>query len=372
MQRALDWIRRRMLVLLLGAYVLGALAPSIGEALREVQIARVPALGASGFSVPMAMLGLLLFIAGLGARRNEIVETFRRPKVLLLGLLANATYPTLFVAASSALLPLLGSHSIDEDSQNVLVGLAIVGAMPIAGASVAWSHNTEGNVALSLGLVWGSTFLSPILSPIVLDVMSTFVRGEYAEDLQEIARQRSAPFFALVVVVPTVLGIAVQAVFGRARIAHLLPGLQLLNLVDLLGLNYVNASISLPDVIARPEPDFIVLVAVLTTVMCICAFAIGWWIPRRFHARREDQTAMMFGLGMSNNGSGLVLAQATLVDRPRVLVAIIVYNVIQQIGAGIVDAHRRRAPSARPSLAPSAEPVRARPPPAEPERRPAG
>jgi BASS family bile acid:Na+ symporter len=55
-------------------------------------------------------------------------------------------------------------HSNGE-VQNILVGLALVASMPIAGSSTAWSQNASGDVTLSFGLVLGSTLLSPLTTP---------------------------------------------------------------------------------------------------------------------------------------------------------------------------------------------------------------
>jgi predicted Na+-dependent transporter len=41
----------------------------------------------------------------------------------------------------------------------------------------------------------------------------------------------------------------------------------------------------------------------------------------------------MFGLGMNNNGTGLVLASATLADHPLVMLPIIFYNLVQHLMA---------------------------------------
>jgi hypothetical protein len=49
-----------------------------------------------------------------------------------------------------------------EEAQQLLVGLALVPAMPIAGASTAWAQNANGSVILSLGLVLLTTLLSPL------------------------------------------------------------------------------------------------------------------------------------------------------------------------------------------------------------------
>ena len=45
----------------------------------------------------------------------------------------------------------------------------------------------------------------------------------------------------------------------------------------------------------------------------------------------------MFGLGMNNNGTGLVLALMTLVDDPLVMLPIIFYNLVQHLVASVVD-----------------------------------
>ena len=45
----------------------------------------------------------------------------------------------------------------------------------------------------------------------------------------------------------------------------------------------------------------------------------------------------MFGLGMNNNGTGLVLASMALADHPQVLLPIIFYNLVQHLVAGMVD-----------------------------------
>jgi BASS family bile acid:Na+ symporter len=65
----------------------------------------------------------------------------------------------------------------------------------------------------------------------------------------------------------------------------------------------------------------------------------------------------MFGLGMNNNGTGLVLAAGALSAYPRVLLPIIFYNLVQHLVAGAVSAISERfggPAEAREDLAPSA------------------
>ena len=60
-------------------------------------------------------------------------------------------------------------------------------------------------------------------------------------------------------------------------------------------------------------------------------------------ADRSQQTALMFGLGMNNNGTGLVLAATALAGHPQMMLPILFYNLIQHLAAGAVNAARTRA-----------------------------
>jgi BASS family bile acid:Na+ symporter len=341
MIRALHWLQRRMIWLLLSTYPLGALFPRVGLSLRAISVgtARMPGVGSVLVSLPMLMLGTLLVVAGLGTNLQELRHTLRRPGLLVWGLAANAAFPLLFGLAAS--LVLLAWHDPAE-AQNILVGLAMIGAMPIAGASTAWSQNASGNLALSLGLVLLSTLLSPLLTPLGLHAMGALTRGDYSEDLHELASQGSSGFVILAVVLPSTIGISARALLGARRVQRVLPHLKLLNLVNLLVLNYSNAAAALPQVVHGPDWDFLALTLALAATMCAGAFALGWFSAPRFRADRADQTSLTYGLGMNNNGTGLVLASSALADHPLVLLPIIFYNLVQQIAAAVVDVILRR------------------------------
>ena len=88
---------------------------------------------------------------------------------------------------------------------------------------------------------------------------------------------------------------------------------------------------------AEPDPDFLALTLAIVVCLCALAFAAGWLISRLLRATPSQRTALMFGLGMNNNGTGLVLASLSLADHPRVMLPIIFYNLVQHLMAGIVD-----------------------------------
>jgi BASS family bile acid:Na+ symporter len=122
--------------------------------------------------------------------------------------------------------------------------------MPIAGSSTAWSQNANGNLALSLGLVLFSTLLSPLATPVALHSVGLLTTGDYSEDLHELASSGTGAFLAVSVILPSLLGMAGHAAVGEARIASAGPALKLLNAINLLLLNYANASLSVPQAVA--------------------------------------------------------------------------------------------------------------------------
>jgi BASS family bile acid:Na+ symporter len=122
----------------------------------------------------------------------------------------------------------------------------------------------------------------------------------------------------------------------EARLARAKPHLKLLNWVNLLLLIYANASISLPEAVAYPDIDFLLTTLGIAITLCIAAFGSGWGVGYLLGEDPAQRASLMFGLGMNNNGTGLVLAATALSDHPRVMLPIIAYNLIQHLVAGAV------------------------------------
>jgi len=102
-------------------------------------------------------------------------------------------------------------------------------------------------------------------------------------------------------------------------------------------LNYSNASIALPQAFGNPDVDFLVFIYSTTFVLCVAAYGAGWLLSRWLRVNKSDQASLMFGLGMNNNGTGLVLAASALSDHPAVLLPMIFYTLTQQVLAAVID-----------------------------------
>jgi bile acid:Na+ symporter, BASS family len=329
------FIHRYFIWLIVSSYVLAAVFPALGLLIRNAELSAVSLpQGEIAVSAPPLMLAFLLFNAGLGVRTDELSSLLRKPGLLLAGAATNVAAPLAFIAGGNVLL-LLWSNA--DETQQILTGLALVASMPIAGASTAWAQNANGNLALSLGLILLSTLSSPLLSPLALHAAGFLTTGDYSEDLHELAQSSAGSFLGVWVILPSLLGIATHKILGERRTAFLSPYLKIVNSLVLLLLNYSNASLSLPSVIAQPDFDFVALMLGVVVVLCFSMFIAGYLLSRAFRAERAAMASLMFGLGMNNNGAGLVLASLELTDHPGVMLPIICYNLVQHFGASLAD-----------------------------------
>ncbi|HEX7377649.1 MAG TPA: bile acid:sodium symporter [Pirellulales bacterium] len=333
--RVAHWIHAKFLWLLLASYVVAGFFPAWGLAMKQLSFGQLHVFQETvRLSLPMLMLSFLLLNAGLGVDLSTFKSSYVGVGALAAGLIANLAVPVTFILLVTQLMRLW--HNPDE-VQNILVGLALIASMPIAGSSTAWSQNANGNMALSLGLVLLSTIASPITTPLALHSVGLMTTGDYAEDLHELAAGGSGGFLAVCVVIPSLAGVALRRALGKERVAKAKPNLKLANAVVLLALNYANASVSLPEAVGNPDPDFLAVILTLTVALCAATFSAGWLIARWFQVDLASRTALMFGLGMNNNGTGLVLASMALANHPRVMLPIIFYNLVQHLVAGVVD-----------------------------------
>lgn len=333
---AVQLIHRNFIWLVVASYVVAALLPQFGLWMRTAGLGDISiGSGTLHLTLPSFMLASLLFNAGLGLQFKEIKQLMKSLLVLMVGLCANLLVPLTFIAVASY--GMEAWHN-NQEVQQILVGFALIASMPIAGSSTAWSQNANGSLALSLGLVLGSTVLSPLLTPAGLHFVGFLASGDYASDLHEVARGGVGTFLGVWVILPCVAGIVVRKYLGESLATTIKPALKVVNWTVLIFLNYSNASLSLPKAVRQPDVDFLVLMLALAVSLCVFAYLAGWSIAKLFSVDRGNQASLMFALGMNNNGTGLVLAGIALADHPEVMLPIIFYNLVQHLVAACVDA----------------------------------
>jgi BASS family bile acid:Na+ symporter len=328
-------IHHNFLLAILCCYAVGAFSPSLGMTISKIHFGIIGNENSSlKLSIPFIMISLLLFNSALGINQSELKNLKHHPAALIWGLILNFCIPSLVIFI--VFLTMQWWHNPDE-LQNILVGLALIGAMPIAASSTAWTQKGNGNLALSLGLILCSTILSPITTPIALHFTGNLTVGDYSQDLHMLAKSNINLFLILGVVLPSFAGVVIHFFLKETSAIKLRNNLKEINLFILLALNYFNASNVLPEIIKNPDWDFLLMITVITILLCVSLFGAGNLAGKILKTGNSNRIALMFGLGMNNNGVGLVLASMVLSDHPLIMLPIIIYNLLQHIIAGIID-----------------------------------
>jgi BASS family bile acid:Na+ symporter len=328
LSRLAEALQYSFLPLLIAVYFLAAINPEFGLWAKQFVVVES---GGTKVSLTMILLAALLFNASLGVSTADLGSIMRRPFPLFAGLTVNLLVPLGFLIALRFLL--MAVWHDNQEANCLLLGLAVVVSMPVAGSSTAWSQNSNGNVALSLGLVFVSTVLSPLTTPFVISGFGGLTNGDQAHALQTLSGQGTGQFLVICVALPMAFGVLVRFVVGSRSIARLKPALKLANSVLLLFLCYANASVALPQAVAHPDWDFLALVMVSVTGLCLTAFASGWVVAKALGVSEQDQKSLIFGLGMNNNDTGMVLAASALFTLPWAIVPVLAYNLVQHIVA---------------------------------------
>ena len=227
-----QFIHHHLLWFLIGAYTIAALFPSAGLWIRNLSFGDLPIFNAKLHVSPvLLLLATLMFNAGLGVKTAHLKSLLQKFTVLFVGLTANLVIPMAYIFLVTLVMQLWYEP---EEAQYILVGLALVAAMPIAGASTAWAQNSNGNLALSLGLVLASTVLSPVLTPVALYAFGEMASEEYERVIHNLAAYGSGAFLGLWIVLPSMLGLGVRFVVPQARLVGIMPFIKLINSVVLL------------------------------------------------------------------------------------------------------------------------------------------
>ena len=340
-------LQRQLLWIMVGAYVLAAVLPGPGEAVRSVTLGRI---GATALPLQAGLLAVVVFNAGLTAKAEQLPALLRRPGPLALGVAINALLPSVLLAVAS--IGAEGWHS-PREAQSLLAGLALIGAMPVAAGATVFSQGDEGSATLSLGLVLGSTLLSPLTIPLGLHLGGFLTTGGYAADLHAAAETAGSLFAVLVVVLPCLLGLLTGRLVSRLSggpsssgpfssdqfshgMSSALPMIRLVNLTVVVTLSYTNACGALRQVIRKPDPDFLLLVVAAAALMCSVSFLCGWVIAGRLRCDRGEAVALTYASGMNNSSASAVLAATRIPDHPAVLLPILAYSLLQKVLAGSV------------------------------------
>lgn len=300
--------------------------------MRDFNPAEVGTVAVSGIVLKL-LLAFLLFGAGFGIRVGPLSDHRQLIPLVVGGIVCALAVPVGFLALLT-LLPVPPANKALFDS--VLIGLGVVAAMPVAGSSVGWAMKSGGYLLLSVAFTLFSTLLSPFLAAFVLNILAGLL-GDESLTLDGAVAQKAIRFLLFWVIVPVLAGAGLRSLSTESTAGRMLQWIRGINPLLLLLLNYTNASISLPTMFQQPDRGVLVLVLLLSTVLCVVNFGSSALLAQVGRLDRASRISLLLGVGMRNNGAGLVLVATAMPHPEIVMMPIIAYNLLQHVAAGMID-----------------------------------
>ncbi len=226
-----------------------------------------------------------MFALGIVLDTGELRETARHPGRIGLGVLTQYTVMPLLGLAVAMLVPL---------PPEIAVGFIIVACAPGAMASNVIVYLAGGAVAFSVAMTTVATFLSPLLTPGLVELLGkVFLEIPFWPMMQTIL---------LTVVVPLAAGILLGRYLGRQRelARAIAPAVAAIAIVIIC--SYAVA--------ANQERIAVVGGWVIAAVMLLNAtgYLAGWWLARLYGFDAMHRLTLAIEIGMQNAGLGVALA----------------------------------------------------------------
>jgi len=276
------------------------------------------------------LLALTTLVGAMGTTFREFGEVLKRPAPLVLNLLIlHGFVPLLALGAGHLLYP-----SAPEIQTGLLLGTVI----PTGVTSMLWVSLYRGNIPLTLAMILLDTLLSPIVVPWSLAIFQGALPGTHAGPPIEINAQAMLWGLLWMVVIPSLLGVALN-VGSRGRLQRdWSPRLVPYTRISVMILIALNSATVGPQL--RVVDETLVQLVLLVCVLASSGYVLGWLLSRALGWSREVLVTMTFNSGMRNVSAGAVLA-VTYFPRGAVL-PVILGMLFQQLLAATFGAALER------------------------------
>lgn len=249
------------------------------------------------------LLGMLMFGAGGTLTPGEFKDIARRPLSVIAA-----------VSAQYVMMPVIAFVLVElvDLPDAVAFGVILVGACPGGIASNVITLMAKGDVALSVSITSVSTLLSPIMTPLLVILLT----GSDI-DVQPIALFSS---IVMIIIIPISIGLIARMIFGpnfATLMKVVLPFMTAFSIMSLTGAT-VGAN---RDVIAS------VSITILFVVIAhnLLGYVGGFGVARLVGLGPAQRKSYCFEIGMQN--SSLAVALATLHFTPAAAVAAAIFGV---------------------------------------------
>ncbi len=265
-----NWIGKTFAIWALFSAILGFLLPQLFTSLAFLIV---------------PILGIIMFGMGMTLKTSDFLEIVKRPKPVIIGLLAQFTIMPLIAYLLTIVFQL---------DPLIAVGVILVGCCPGGTSSNVITFLAKGDVALSVAITSISTLLAPFLTPLLLEL--------FAGQLIDIDLLSMMITITKIVILPIVLGIIVNKLLGN----KIESAITVLPLVSVLGI-----SIIIAIVVALSKATILdsgAIVFIVVALHNLIGYSCGYLIARFLGFTESQRRAIMIEVGMQNSGLGAALA----------------------------------------------------------------
>ncbi|MCR4672133.1 MAG: bile acid:sodium symporter family protein [Lachnospiraceae bacterium] len=259
------------------------------------------------------LLMVVMFGMGLTLKLSDLAIVFTRPRDIIIGCIAQfAVMPLLAFLLGKAF----------GVSDELLVGIILVGTCPGGTASNVITYLSKGDTALSVGMTGINTLLAPLVTPaLTYFYLKTTVSVDVLLMFFSIVR---------VVIIPIGLGLLINRFFGEytQKIVHILPAVSVAAICLIVAAVVSHNSRK----ILSTGLTVFVIVILHNLLGYLCGFIIGV-IFRMDLPRRK---AVAIEIGMQNSGLAATLAAGSFPGLPMAAVPGAIFSVWHNISGAIL------------------------------------
>ncbi len=259
------------------------------------------------------LLMIIMFGMGLTLKLEDFKLVFIRPKDVIIGCVAQFT-----------IMPLLAFILCKLFNLDValMTGVVLVGACPGGTSSNVITYLSKGDVALSVSMTSINTFLAPVLTPLITNLLLSAT----------VTVDTVAMFISIIniVIIPILLGFIINKFFGifTQKVIKILP------IVSVIGICMAVAS-----VISHNAEKILSTGLIIFTIVIlhnVLGFACGFGLGKILKFNVPKTKAISLEIGMQNSGLATSLANSSFSSLAMATVPGAIFSVWHNISGSIL------------------------------------
>ena len=259
------------------------------------------------------LLMIIMFGMGLTLKLEDFKLVFTRPKDVIIGCVAQFT-----------IMPLLAFILCKLFNLDValMTGVVLVGACPGGTSSNVITYLSKGDVALSVSMTSINTFLAPVLTPLITNLLLSAT----------VTVDTVAMFISIIniVIIPILLGFIINKFFGifTQKVIKILP------IVSVIGICMAVAS-----VISHNAEKILSTGLIIFTIVIlhnVLGFACGFGLGKILKFNIPKTKAISLEIGMQNSGLATSLANSSFSSLAMATVPGAIFSVWHNISGAIL------------------------------------